>query len=56
MTCINYPLEFQSKTILDEVVKVLSSVKNNGHIDQVLGKYYLKHKVSIYLQLLLNYY
>lgn len=53
MTCINYPLEFQSRTILDEVVKVLSSVKNNCQINQVLGKYYLKHRVGRYQQLLL---
>jgi len=52
MTSIDYPKEFQSKTEIDKIITKLANV-NNSRVDQVLGKYYLKHeKVWLFL---LNY-
>lgn len=47
MTYIDYPTEFHSKSVVDQVIQKLTNVKNS-RVDQVLGKYYLKHeKVGI---------
>jgi len=52
MTSIDYPKEFQSKTEIHKIITKLANV-NNSRVDQVLGKYYLKHeKVWLFL---LNY-
>lgn len=43
LTFIDYPKHLQPKTVIDDVIQKLSNVKNS-RVDQVLGKYYLKHK------------
>jgi len=43
LTCIDYPKEFLSKSMMDNIISKLENVKNS-RIDQVLGKYYLKHE------------
>lgn len=43
LTFIDYPKHLQPKTVIDDVIQKLSNVKNT-RVDQVLGKYYLKHK------------
>jgi len=43
MTCIDYPKELLSKSTMDNLITKLENVKNS-RVDQVLGKYYLKHE------------
>jgi len=43
LTCIDYPKELLSKSMMDNIIKKLENV-NNSRVDQVLGKYYLKHE------------
>lgn len=45
LNCVECPKMFHSKTILNNVIKILSG-QNHSHIDQALGKYYLVHNVS----------
>ncbi|CAI6350792.1 unnamed protein product [Macrosiphum euphorbiae] len=43
LTCIDYPKELLSKSMMDNIITKLANVKNS-RVDQVLGKYYLKHE------------
>jgi len=43
LTCIDYPKELLSKSMLDSIIAKLENVENS-RVDQVLGKYYLKHE------------
>jgi len=43
LTCIDYPKELLSKSMMDDIITKLANV-NNSRVDQVLGKYYLKHE------------
>ncbi|XP_022179430.1 uncharacterized protein LOC111040046 isoform X1 [Myzus persicae] len=43
LTCIDYPKELLSKSMMDNIITKLSNVENS-RVDQVLGKYYLKHE------------
>lgn len=48
LTCIDYPKELLSKSMMDNIITKLSNVENS-RVDQVLGKYYLKHEKVQYL-------
>lgn len=48
LTCINYPKELLSKSMMDNLIAKLTNVKNS-RVDQVLGKYYLKNERVKYL-------
>lgn len=43
LTFIDIPKEFHAKSVMDEIILKLTNVKNS-QVDQVLGKYYLKHE------------
>lgn len=43
LTCIDYPKELLSKSMMDNLIAKLTNVKNS-RVDQVLGKYYLKNE------------
>jgi len=43
LTCIDYPKELLSKSMIDSIITKLENVRNS-RVDQVLGKYYLKHE------------
>ncbi|XP_026822086.1 uncharacterized protein LOC113560423 [Rhopalosiphum maidis] len=43
LTCINYPKELLSKSMIDNLIEKLTKVKNS-RVDEVLGKYYLKNE------------
>jgi len=43
LTCIDYPKELLSKSMINNLITKLENVKNS-RVDQVLGKYYLKHE------------
>jgi hypothetical protein len=43
LTCINYPKELLSKSMIDNLIAKLTKVKNS-RVDEVLGKYYLKNE------------
>jgi len=48
LTCIDYPKELLSKSMMDNLIAKLTNVKNS-RVDQVLGKYYLKNERVKYL-------
>uniref|UniRef100_A0A2S2PAG1 Uncharacterized protein n=1 Tax=Schizaphis graminum TaxID=13262 RepID=A0A2S2PAG1_SCHGA len=43
LICIEYPKELLSKSMMDNLIAKLTNVRNSC-VDQVLGKYYLKHE------------
>lgn len=55
LTYIDIPKEYHSKIVIDDLINKLSNIKNS-RVDQVLGKYYLKHeKVCWFIIVIKNY-
>lgn len=48
LICIGYPEQFFSKSIIKNVVTILSKV-NNSRVDYVVGKYYFKKEKVLYI-------
>lgn len=44
---IQYPLEFQTKSVIENLIKKISK-GNNYYVNQTLGKYYYKYEKVLF--------